>query len=118
MIVDAENKTHSTREMDLMITWMSEKPMAHGGKYIVKHTSNEVKCKITDIKYRLDINKLEIMDKGVAFGLNDIGRITIKTNNPLNWDAYNRNRITGSMILIEEGTNNTVGAGMLIDPNE
>ncbi|ALO17130.1 sulfate adenylyltransferase subunit CysN [Salinivirga cyanobacteriivorans] len=118
MIVDANNKTHCTQEMDLMITWMSEKPMAPGGKYILKHTSNEVKCKITNIKYRLDINKLEIMDEGVAFGLNDIGRISIKTTKPLNWDAYNRNRITGSLILIEEGTNNTVGAGMLVDPEE
>jgi len=118
MIVDANNKTHCTQEMDLMITWMSEKPMTPGGKYILKHTSNEVKCKITNIKYRLDINKLEIMDEGVAFGLNDIGRISIKTTKPLNWDAYNRNRITGSLILIEEGTNNTVGAGMLVDPEE
>ena len=118
MIVDANNKTHCTQEMDLMITWMSEKPMAPGGKYILKHTSNEVKCKITNIKYRLDINKLEIMDEGVAFGLNDIGRISIKTTKPLNWDAYNRNRITGSLILIEEGTNNTVGAGMLVDPEK
>ncbi len=118
MIVDANNKTHCTQEMDLMITWMSEKPMAPGGKYILKHTSNEVKCKITSIKYRLDINKLEIMDEGVAFGLNDIGRVSIKTTKPLNWDAYNRNRITGSLILIEEGTNDTVGAGMLIDPEK
>lgn len=116
MIVDANNKPHCTQEMDLMLTWMSEKPMMPGGKYIIKHTSNEVKCKITSIKYRLDINKLEIKDEGQPFELNDIGRISIKTTKPLNWDAYNDNRITGSLILIEEGTNNTVGAGMLIDP--
>lgn len=118
MIVDSENRPHATQEMDMMLNWMSEKPMTPGAKYIVKHTSSEVKCKITDIKYRLDINKLEIKDRGVAFELNDIGRITIKTTKPLFWDSYKKNRITGSLILIEEGTNNTVGAGMLIDPSE
>lgn len=118
MIVDATNKPNCTQEMDLMLTWMSERPMMPGGKYILKHTTNEVKCKITDIKYRLDINKLEIKDEGKPLELNDIGRISIKTTKPLNWDAYTRNRITGSLILIEEGTNNTVGAGMLIEPGE
>ncbi len=118
MIVDAENRANCTQEMDMMLTWLSEKPMIPGGKYILKHTSNEAKCKITNIKYRLDINKLMIRDEGKAFELNDIGRISIKTTKPINWDSYKRNRITGSMILIEEGTNNTVGAGMLIDPKE
>lgn len=118
MIVDVTNKPNCTQEMDLMLTWMSERPMMPGGKYILKHTTNEVKCKITDIKYRLDINKLEIKDEGKPLELNDIGRISIKTTKPLNWDAYTRNRITGSLILIEEGTNNTVGAGMLIEPGE
>ncbi|MDA3867316.1 MAG: sulfate adenylyltransferase subunit CysN [Salinivirgaceae bacterium] len=118
MIVDAANKSYSTTEMDLMLTWMSERPMNPGGKYILKHTSNEVKCKISNIHYSLDINKLEIKDKGKAFQLNDIGRVSIKTTKPLNWDPYVKNRITGSLILIEEGTNNTVGAGMLIEPGK
>lgn len=118
MIVDAKNIPHQAKDMDIMITWLSAETMKPGGKYILRHTTNEVKCKIMDIKYRLDINKLEVKDKGIPMELNDIGRISIKTTSPLFFDSYNQNRQTGSVILIDEATNNTVGAGMLLAPEK
>lgn len=114
MIVGEHKKPEVGRELDLMVCWLNEKPMTLRGKYNLKHTTNDLKCIITDVKYKMDINTLDKNYDDKSIGLNEIGRITIKTTHPVFFDSYRTNRITGSLILIDEGTNETVGAGMII----
>ena len=102
------------QNIELMICWLGEKPMLLNGKYSLRHTTNEMKCVIKECLYKVDINSLEKNFKDVNMGLNEIGRIKIRTSKPLFYDSYRINRQTGSLILVEEGTNNTVGAGMII----
>ncbi len=114
MIVRTNNKPTESQDVDLMVCWMSEKPLQPNGKYAVKHTTRDVRCIIKDIKYKVNINNLHRIEDDKKIGLNDIARISIRTTKPLFYDRYSRNRITGSLILIDEGTNETVGAGMII----
>lgn len=114
MIVDAVNQPIQGQEIDLMICWLNSKPLQHRGKYSLKHTSNEMKCVVTDVAYKVNINTLEEHDEDTTIGLNEIAKITIKTTRPLFYDSYKRNRETGSLILIDEATNNVVGAGMIL----
>ena len=81
---------------------------------MLKHASNDARCVIKDVPYKININTLEknYDDKGLA--LNEIGRLKIRSTTPLYYDPYRRNRITGSLVLIDEATNNTVGAGMIV----
>ena len=114
MIVDADDLPKVGQEIDLMVCWLGEKPMTLGGKYTIRHTTAELRCVIRDVKYKVDINTLDQMedDKGVT--LNEIACISIKTTKPIFCDPYKQNRITGSISIIDEGTNNTVGAGMIL----
>jgi len=114
MIVLKENEPRISQDIELMICWLHERPLALNGKYHVKHTSSDAKCIIKEIAYKVDINTLDhnVEDKNIK--MNDIGRIKIRTTKPLFFDNYKKNRITGSLILIDEGTNETVGAGMII----
>lgn len=114
LIIPEENGIKQGQEVDLMICWFSEKPLVVGGKYAVKHTTNDLRCMIKEVKYKVNINTLEkdYQDKGI--GMNDIACITIKTTKPLFYDSYRQNRITGSLIIIDEATNVTVGAGMIV----
>lgn len=114
LIIPEENGIKQGQEVDLMICWFSEKPLMMGGKYAVKHTTNDLRCMIKEVKYKVNINTLEkdYHDKGI--GMNDIACITIKTTKPLFYDSYRQNRITGSLIIIDEATNVTVGAGMIV----
>ena len=114
MIVRENNQPNVNQNIDMMICWLNEKPMVLRGKYAVKHTSNDVRCMITDVKYKIDINTLDRNKDDKTFGMNDIGRISIRTTKPLYFDSYRKNRITGSIILIDEGTNETVCAGMIV----
>ena len=88
--------------------------MQVGGKYALKHTSRDARCIIKEVKYKMNINTLQKMEDDNNIGLNDIGRITIRTTVPMFIDGYRKNRNTGSLILIDEATNNTVGAGMIV----
>jgi sulfate adenylyltransferase subunit 1 len=97
-----------------MICWLSEKPMRPDSKYILRHTTNEVKCVIREIKYKVNINTLDSQVDNTPLELNEIGCIRIRTANPLIFDSYCQNRVTGSLILVDEGTNETLGAGMII----
>jgi len=114
MIVRENNIPQIENEIDLMACWLNEKPMNAGGRYIVKHTTREVRCLIKEVVYKIDINTLgrNVMDKEVK--MNDIARIRIQTSAPLFIDAYRRNRNTGGLILIDERTNETVCAGLVI----
>lgn len=114
MIVGEHKAPEVGRELDMMICWLNEKPMNLRGKYTIQHTTNDLKCIITDVKYKMDINTLDKNYEDKAIGLNEIGRISIKTTHPIFYDSYRTNRITGSLILIDEATNETMGAGMII----
>ena len=93
---------------------MGNKPLIPNGKYAVKHTSNDVRCMIKNIQYKMDINTLHRIEEDKNIEMNDIARVTIRTTKPLLTDRYTRNRNTGSLILVDEATNETVGAGMII----
>jgi sulfate adenylyltransferase subunit 1 len=114
MIVKENNVPHTSQDITIMICWLNEKQMQLGGKYGLKHTTKDVRCIIKDLDYKVNINTLAKIYNDKKIGLNEIGQITIRTTQPLLFDSYRKNRITGSIILIDEGTNVTVGAGMII----
>ena len=84
------------------------------GRYTLRHTTNDVKCLVKELKYKMDINTLHKMKDDREVRLNDIARVSLQTSAPLHYDRYRRNRATGSFILIDEQTNNTVAAGMIV----
>jgi len=113
MIVRENNSPEVEQSFDAMVCWMSDRPLMPNGKYAVKHTSKDVRCIVKDIKYKVDINTLHRIEDDKNIQMNDIARVTLRTTAPLFFDKYNRNRITGSFILIDESTNETLGAGMI-----
>ena len=114
MIADANDLPKSAQEIELMVCWLGEKPMQLGGKYTIRHTTSELRCVIRDVNFKVNINTLEEIEDDKTLGLNEIAKISIKTTKPIYYDSYNENRITGSISIIDEATNNTVGAGMII----
>ena len=114
MIVRPNNQPKVDQDIDIMICWMSEKPLIHKGKYAIKHTSKEARCMVKEIKYKVDINSLHRNEEDKEIKCNDIARISLRVTQPIFYDEYNTNRNTGSVILIDEGTYSTVGAGMII----
>ena len=114
MIVRENNAPQVGQDIDLMLCWLHEKKLEPGNRYILRHTSREVRCMVKDIRYKIDINTLRRIEDEKVFGMNDIGRIQLRTTLPLFFDSYRRNRNTGSLILIDEATNKTVGAGMIL----
>lgn len=114
MIVRPNNQPEISQDIDVMICWLNDKPMINGGKYAVKHTTNDVRCIVKEVKYKMNINTLHRIEDDKVINTNDIARITLRTTKPLLFDDYSRNRFTGSLILIDEATNETVGAAMII----
>jgi len=114
MIVRENNHPESSQDMEAMICWFNERPMQLNGKYTIMHTTQEARCVIKDIRYKLDINTLHRDQEDKNIEMNDIARVVLRTTKPLFYDGYRKNRITGSIILVDEGTNETVGAGMVI----
>ena len=114
MLVRENNQPNISKEIDIMICWMNEKKLIPKGKYSIRHTTQTSRCIINEVKYKIDINSLHRNEEDKEIGLNDIGRILIKTTSPLFFDSYRRNRNTGSIILVDEATNETVAAGMII----
>lgn len=114
LIIKDNGLPRSGQDIEMMMCWFHEKPMVLGGKYTLRHTTNDLRCVIRDVKYKIDVNTLEHIEDDKKIGLNDIAKITIKTTKPLYYDSYRKNRKTGSVILIDEATNNTVAAGMII----
>lgn len=113
MLVRENNSPDVTQDVDIMICWFHEQPLEVGGKYSLMHTTNDVRCVIKEIQYKLNINSLHRDEEDKEIRMNDIARIKIRTTKPLFVDAYRKNRITGSVILIDEKTNATVAAGMI-----
>lgn len=115
MIVREQNSPQVTQDIDLMICWFDqEKSLQLRGKYALQHTTKSVRCVVQEIRYKMDVNTLhrDLEDKQIR--MNDIARIAIRTTQPLFVDAYRKNRITGSVILIDEITHSTVAAGMIV----
>jgi len=101
-------------EFQAMVCWMNPIPLKPGGRYALKHTTRDVKCIVQSVDHVLNINTLEKMPEGTPVKMNDIASVMIRTTQPLFYDPYVKNRITGSIILIDEATHETVGAGMIL----
>lgn len=115
MIVRENNSPESTQDIEIMLCWFDEKkPLQERGKYMIQHTSQTAHCIVKEIRYKLDINTLHREEENSDIKMNDIARVVLRTTKPLFIDSYRKNRITGSVILIDEGTNRTIGAGMVI----
>jgi bifunctional enzyme CysN/CysC len=115
MISRPNNQPEATQDIDAMVCWMDASPLTVGGKYTVKHTTRSVRALVKDIQYELDINTLHRSPSPRTLGLNSIGRVVLRTTQPLMTDPYRRNRQTGSFIIIDEVTNRTVGAGVITE---
>lgn len=114
MIVRTNNRPETSQEFDVMLCWMSSKASQPRTKYTVCHTENSQKAMIKNILYKVDINTYDRIKDQETFEMNDIGRVTIRTTKPLMIDSYGTNRTTGSIILIDDNTNETVAAGMIV----
>ncbi|MEO0511623.1 MAG: GTP-binding protein [Planctomycetota bacterium] len=114
MICRPGNQPAQGQDIEAMVVWMNQDALSLGKKYALKHTTREVRCVFKEMKYRLDVNTLHRDESAVALGLNEIGRLSLRTTAPLFYDAYRRNAATGAFIIVDEATNNTVGVGMIL----
>jgi sulfate adenylyltransferase large subunit len=115
VICRPHNHPEPVRELDAMICWMTDEPLRQGARLAIKQTTRNASVIVDELRYRLDVNTLHRDLEATEFGLNDIGRVKLRTSAPLIVDPYRRNRATGSFILIDEATNNTVAGGMILD---
>jgi sulfate adenylyltransferase subunit 1 len=113
LIVKENELPETSQDISLMTCWFNEKPLRTGGKYIVRNYSNETTCIVRSVNYKMNIDTLEKETSDSSIRMNDIASISIRTAQPLVFDPYRKNKITGSLILIDEGTNETVAAGMI-----
>ncbi len=118
MLVGADHLPGSSCELQAEMCWMHPRPLQRGRKYLLKHTTHTVQAVVTGIAHKLNMGTLEAEPEPAELGVNDIGQIRLRTAKPLVFDGYAVNRLTGSFILIEPGTNATVAAGMLLPPRE
>lgn len=114
MIVRENNQPEVTQDIEVMVCWFNETPLQLRGKYTLMHTTSEARCVVKDIRYKMNINTLSRDQEDRRIGINDIARVALRTTKPLFVDAYRKNRATGSIIMIDENTNETVGVGMII----
>jgi len=115
MIVRPNNQPHVAQDVDAMLCWFNERvELKPGAKYALKHTSKWAKALVKDLHYRLDVNTLSRDDSAQSLSLNEIGRVTLRTTQPLFFDDYRRNRATGSFVLVDEATNDTLAGGMIL----
>lgn len=115
MIVRTNNQPEVSQDIDLMICWFNEKPLQPRGKYALMHTTqDEVRCVVKEVLYKMNINTLHRDQEDRTIRMNDIARVRIRTTKPLFVDPYRQNRLTGSLIFIDEQTHETVAAGMVI----
>jgi bifunctional enzyme CysN/CysC len=117
MICRPQNQPEVVQDVEAMVCWMDgTQPLAPGKIYGIKHTTRSARAKVNDLRYHLDINTLSRDETATQLGMNDIGRVSLRTTAPLFVDEYRRNRTTGSFILIDESTSFTVAAGLIIGP--
>jgi bifunctional enzyme CysN/CysC len=115
MICRPNNQACISQDLDAMICWMTDKPLAAKGRYALKHTTRWTRAIVTELLYRLDVNTGHRVEGAPELALNDLGRVRLRTTTPIVYDGYRRNRTTGSFILVDEATNATVAAGMLLE---
>ena len=117
LICRTGNRPHSGHELDAMVCWLTDRSaLTPGTTYTIHHTTSRTKAEVRRIDYRLDVNTLHRDETARALGLNEIGRIGVRTQAPLHFDEYRRNRDTGGFILVDEATHETVAAGMILGP--
>jgi sulfate adenylyltransferase subunit 1 len=114
MITKENNCPEPTQNLNVILTWMNEKPLVNGSKLFLKHTCQEVKAIVTEIVYEIDINTLHRKENTSKLEMNLIGKVKIRTSKPIFVDRYDRNRSTGSIILIDPQNNNTLAAGIIL----
>lgn len=114
MLVKPNNQPNASQDLDARICWFSSsKKLSQGGKYLIKHTTKTAQAIVSEIIYKVDVNNLRKIEEDKEFNMNDIGRIKFRTSEPIFYDTYRRNRNTGSFILIDPFTHQTLAAGML-----
>jgi bifunctional enzyme CysN/CysC len=119
LICRPHNRPHVGQDVDAMLCWMSsESELTPGARYTIQHTTRSTRAVVRELDYRLDINSLHRDETATGLKLNEIGRVRLRTQTPLLFDAYRRSRETGSFILVDEATNNTVAAGMITGPSQ
>ena len=119
MICRPHNRPYVGQDIDAMICWLtSDSVLTPGSRYTLQHNTRSTRAVVKQLDYRLDVNTLHRDPNAASLTLNEIGRIRLHAQNPLLFDAYHRSRDTGSFILIDEATNNTVAAGMITGPSQ
>jgi bifunctional enzyme CysN/CysC len=119
MLCRVRNRPHVGQDLEAMVCWLTQDTdLRAGAKLAIKHTTRWGRALVKDLQYRLDVNTLHRDEMADGLGLNEIGRVSLRTTVPLFFDEYRRNRTTGSFILVDEVTNNTVGAGIILGPTE
>ncbi|MHB2024510.1 MAG: elongation factor 1-alpha C-terminal domain-related protein, partial [Mycobacteriales bacterium] len=116
MIARPQNAPHATQDVEAMLCWLDDAPLRSGGMYSIQHTTRTVRARLSELSYRLDINTLHRDGSATQLTRNEIGRVRLRTTSPLLVDPYRRNRTTGSFIVIDEASNRTAAAGMILDP--
>ncbi|HHP7240626.1 MAG TPA: sulfate adenylyltransferase subunit CysN [Cyclobacteriaceae bacterium] len=114
MIVRTNNQPEPEQDVEVMMCWLNNSKPRPRAKYILKHTTSESKAMLKEIRYKLDVNTMHRNEQDKEIGMNDICRVQLRSTKPLLVDPYRKNRITGSLVLIDEGTNETVAAGMVV----
>ncbi|HZJ26344.1 MAG TPA: GTP-binding protein [Acidimicrobiia bacterium] len=114
MLCRPNNAPSVTQELDAMVCWFSDRPLQARAKYMIKHTTRTARALVRDLHYRLDVNTLHRDETAGSLDMNELGRVSLRVTTPLFVDQYRRNRTTGSFILVDEATNETVGAGMVL----
>ena len=114
MIVRSSNKPDALQDIEVMLCWLHNDSAKPRAKYTIRHTSNEQKAMIKEVVYKFDINTLERKTDDINLNMNDIAKVKIRTTKPLMVDSYRENRTTGSLILVDDATNETVAAGMIV----
>ena len=113
MLVRSENRPDGQQDLDVMLCWLNATPPRPRAKYVLKQTTADARAMITEIQYKMDINTLHRLEDDKDIKMNDIARVKIRSTKPIFADEYNQNRVTGSLILVDEATNETVAAGMV-----
>ena len=116
MLCRPNNAPTATQDVEAMLCWFNEHPMREGAIYGIKHTTRVARAKVQQLHYGLDVNSLHREEGHEALAMNDIGRVTLRSTAPLFVDEYRRNRTTGSFVLVDESTYETVAAGMILGP--
>ena len=113
MLVRSENRPEAQQDLDVMLCWLNATPPRPRAKYVLKQTTTDARAMITEVQYKMDINTLHRLEEDKDIKMNDIARVKIRSTKPIFADEYNQNRVTGSLILVDEATNETVAAGMI-----